>query len=354
MRRCSVTFFRCTSRHKLLFLVLLAVVIATNIAVLVFNKKEQSRRGLAARRPSGVPSAPAASSRAPPAATSTARPAAAAVLVVSYEGAGGSAVSQLLNLLPGVSHHPQPLSALDEQGAHSGTAPLPAGALSDGLRLLDDTLHCNVTRHDRLFSAEHLLRQHALRTVFLRTCVPNNVSVSACLGRVCRAAGTVSAHVIRPMVADLAPLLSRWRPRLRLLLVQRDPRAVLASRRRRGRGLPLTTADQWRHAARQLCSRMLHDVEASDREEALQPGLRKVVLFEHLLELAAVLGRAALRPPRADAWRAEVPELLARAADAGCAHFYDASMYSAVAESGDLQRDGALHGGLPGRGSDVI
>ena len=239
-------------------------------------------------RPGRLMSPGTASSRQPPQQQRTGRPArppAPAVLVVSYEGAGGSAVSHLLNLVPGVSHHHLPLAALDEEGVHSGIEPLAPAALSAGLQLLDDILRCNLTARAPLFRAEELWRQHALRTVLLRQCVPQNVSVAGCMERVCRAASTVSAHLIRPMVADLAPLLVRWRPRLRLLLVQRDPRAVLASRRRRGRGLKLVTKEDWRQAARALCSRMLHDVESADREEAAQPGLRKVVVYEHLMEV---------------------------------------------------------------------
>ena len=38
-RRCSIMFFRCTNRHKLLFLAVLLAVIALNIVVLMHNKK---------------------------------------------------------------------------------------------------------------------------------------------------------------------------------------------------------------------------------------------------------------------------------------------------------------------------
>ena len=72
------------------------------------------------------------------------------------------------------------------------------------------------------------------------------------------------------------------------------------------------------------------------------------------VQLRSVLGQAGLQPARAAAWKTDVPEPLARAADSGCGHFYDASMYSPVERSSDLKLDAPLHGDLPERGSDVI
>ena len=71
-------------------------------------------------------------------------------------------------------------------------------------------------------------------------------------------------------------------------------------------------------------------------------------------QLEAVLHQAELKPERAASWKAGVTEPLLRAADRGCAHFYDASMYSAVDESRDVRQDVPLHGGIPEPGSDVI
>lgn len=43
-----------------------------------------------------------------------------------------------------------------------------------------------------------------------------------------------------------------------------------------------------------------------------------------------------------------------RAADKGCSHFYDASMYEALRGASDLKDGGDFHGGIPQVGSEVL
>lgn len=209
------------------------------------------------------------------------------VVLLSYVGAGGGATAELLNLLPTVSHHHEPLAPLDEEGRHSGIEPLVASTLSKGLSLLEDTMQCNLTAHASELRSDDLWKMHAFRTVFRSQCVPSNVSIPACLERVCKKSRTVSIKLIRTFFHDILPILHRWKGRIKVVIVQRDPRAILVSRRRRGVGLPLKKEADFFHAARSLCSRMLQDVELSDEHEPVDPDFHRVLLYEHLIEVGA-------------------------------------------------------------------
>ncbi|XP_013784571.1 carbohydrate sulfotransferase 1-like [Limulus polyphemus] len=202
------------------------------------------------------------------------------VILLSYLRSGSTFLGEMFNQHPSVFYYFEPLYLLDHPGAYSGIQPLFRSKVPKALKLLNRILDCKISKNNGLINDDLAFRSKALREIYDTPAC--NSTLTRCLDKACEQKNVSVIKVMRLYLNDLQPLIER--NDLKVIILQRDPRALLYSRRRNNLGGRLEIEDDFRLQARSLCARMLHDVKMAKKIAFLtQKNFYRIVLQEHFV-----------------------------------------------------------------------
>ncbi|XP_022241832.1 carbohydrate sulfotransferase 3-like [Limulus polyphemus] len=205
------------------------------------------------------------------------------IVILSYLRGGGTFLGEIFNQHPQIFYYFEPFYLLDHKGPHSAIQPLFRSQVPQALDFLIDIMECKISRNVELVEKDHALRSKALRDIYKTPfCLTNNSTLTSCLDRACQLKNASVTKVMRLYVQDLQPLVEE--NDLKLIVLQRDPRAIIYSRRRNNLGGRLELEDDFRLQARSLCARMLHDVKIAEKiASTTHQDFYRIILHEHFV-----------------------------------------------------------------------
>ncbi|XP_076368242.1 carbohydrate sulfotransferase 1-like [Tachypleus tridentatus] len=285
------------------------------------------------------------------------------IVILSYLRGGGTFLGEIFNQHPHIFYYFEPFYLLDHKGPHSAIQPLFRNNVPQALNFLIDIMECKISRNKELVEGDHALRSKALRDIYKTPlCLTNNSTLTSCLDKACQQKNASATKIMRLYVQDLQPLIEE--NDLKVIVLQRDPRAIIYSRRRNSLGGRLELEDDFRLQARSLCARMLHDVKIAEKiASTTHQDFYRIVLHEHFVTnplkvvedtfrflnipvtkqqietfLEAIHNPQQMQQkyPSLWDWKTEALTNEVMAIDKVCRYFYKYSFYQPITEGEDL------------------
>ncbi|KAG8200758.1 hypothetical protein JTE90_006343 [Oedothorax gibbosus] len=204
------------------------------------------------------------------------------VLIISYFNSGSPKIGDILSQHPDVFFLNEPLYPFDSTPQRDGEEPISRRTISEATDYLSDVFECRLLE-SRMGYSEETNKKMAKKAY--RDCSEQQSNVSECVQETCRSKNLVLAKVIRVYMQDIQGFLEKNRGRVKVILLQRDPRVNLHMRNRKVNSGSWTSGSDMFFQGRSLCSRMLNDVMNAKRLEGSgHDGFFKIVLFEHFLK----------------------------------------------------------------------
>ncbi|XP_042867269.1 uncharacterized protein LOC122250059 isoform X2 [Penaeus japonicus] len=301
------------------------------------------------------------SSRAPQRERLRARSRTNKFLVHSYLRGGGGVLAEALNLhVDDLFFLYQPLYKFQEEGPEYGTEVLNTKKAMKAIEWLDRAYNCTFEGHEDLVHAPYLWKSHSIRNTYRKKCQEKKVMITHCLEQACSERQLRAVFTVRLGIDHIAELIKMYGEEFRVVVVIRDPRAILSARRRESLGPLLDTSLAFKQQAALLCSSMAADITLAGELMERYPGSVMIIRYEHLLTaplrvltyLYNFLGLEAtsthlnkviriLKLDRSQevllqvlkGWQVELTLRESRAVDYGCSHHYDKLGYFPVPKS---------------------
>ncbi|XP_047493655.1 uncharacterized protein LOC125042205 [Penaeus chinensis] len=279
-------------------------------------------------------------------------------LIHSYLRGGGGVLAEALNLhVDDMFFLYQPLYKMQEEGPEYGTEVLSTKKALQALKWLKHAYNCTFEGHEDLIHAPYLWKSHSIRNTFRKNCQEKKVWITQCLQQACSDRQLRAVFTIRLGVDHISELIKLYGEEFKVVVVVRDPRAILSARRRENLGPILDTPLTFRQQAALLCSSMAADITLAGELTERYPGSVMILHYEHLLtdplevltHLYDFLGLDAtsshlnkvIRILKLDrpqemllqvlkGWQVELTLRESRAVDYGCSHNYDKLGYFPV------------------------
>lgn len=284
------------------------------------------------------------------------------VLIISYFDSGTPQISDILSQHPDIFYFNEPLYPFDSSSLKDGEEPISRRTISEATDYLSDLFECKILE-SRMGYSDGITKKMTKKAYNL--CSEQTANVSECVQESCKSKKVVLSKTIRVYMQDVQPFLMRNRGKVKVIILQRDPRVNLHMRNRKEHPGSWTTGSDMFFQGRSLCSRMLNDVLNAKRLEGSgYSEFYKIVLYEHFLkspenvlrgilsfigltsELDAVkkLLRSAnaykqLQKAKLNKWEWIPEDDEALSVDKACKFFYKNSLYNAMIQnSGIVQR----------------
>lgn len=204
------------------------------------------------------------------------------LLIISYFESGSPKIENILSQHPDVFFLNEPLYPFDSTPQKDGEEPISRRTIAEATDYLSDILECKLL-DSRMGYSDEVNKRMAKKTY--RDCSEQQSNVSECVQATCKSKNLILAKIIRVYMQDIQGFLEKNRGYVKVIILQRDPRANLHVRNRKGNSNSWTSGSDMFFQGRSLCSRMLNDVLNAKRiEGAGHNGFYKIVLFEHFLK----------------------------------------------------------------------
>nr|XP_045623110.1 uncharacterized protein LOC123773408 [Procambarus clarkii]XP_045623111.1 uncharacterized protein LOC123773408 [Procambarus clarkii] len=205
-------------------------------------------------------------------------------LVHSYDHGGGGVASQALNLLlDDIFFLYQPLYKLAEQEPIPAVHRLTRDKAEQGVKWLHQIFNCSVERHRDLLHEPFLWKSQSVRNTYIKECQHRQVELGECVERACHSRTLHAVYTLRLGMTHILQLLKRYTQHLKVVLVLRDPRAVLSARRRAAQRININTPIDFKAQASVLCATMAADLDVVNHMHKLYPDSVMVLHYEHLV-----------------------------------------------------------------------
>lgn len=279
-------------------------------------------------------------------------------LIHSYLRGGGGVLAEALNLhADDLFFLYQPLYKLQEEGPEYGTEVLSTKKAPQALKWLNHAYNCTFEGHEDMIHAPYLWKSHSIRNTFRKKCQAKKMWITQCLQEACSDRQLRAIFTIRLGIDHISELIKLYGEEFKVVVVIRDPRAILSARRRENLGPTLNTPLTFRQQAALLCSSMAADITLANELTDRYPGSVMILHYEHLLteplevltHLYDFLGLNAtsshlnkvIRILKLDrqqevliqvlkAWQVELTLRESRSVDYGCSHTYEKLGYFPV------------------------
>lgn len=204
------------------------------------------------------------------------------VLIISYFDCGIPQIGDILSQHPEIFYFNEPLYPFDSTSLKDGEEPISRRSISEATDYLSDLFECKIL-DSRMGYSDGITKKMAKRAY--SSCSGQQGNVSECVQESCKSKKVVLSKTIRVYMQDVQPFLMKNRGKVKVIILQRDPRVNLHIRNRKGHPGSWITGSDMFFQGRSLCSRMLNDVLNAKRLEGSgHSDFYKIVLYEHFLK----------------------------------------------------------------------
>ncbi|XP_054711466.1 LOW QUALITY PROTEIN: carbohydrate sulfotransferase 1-like [Uloborus diversus] len=283
------------------------------------------------------------------------------VLIISYFDYGLPQIGDILTRHGDVFYLNEPLYPFDSASLKDGEEPISRRYIAEAMDYLTELFDCKI--FDSKFGYSDDILKRTTRHAY-SACNKNQRNVTDCVEAFCMSKKIVMSKIIRVYLQDLQSFIMRNRGKVKVLIIQRDPRINLHQHNKKFHP-GWTTASDMFFQGRGLCSRMLHDVQTAKRLEGSgNSNFYRVVLYEHFLKSPEVMiknilsfigveegsekvkkmlrnsnAQKDIRKAKLSKWDSIPDDDAALSVDKACAFFYKNSLYNPMKLSmGFVQR----------------
>ncbi|XP_042208543.1 uncharacterized protein LOC121856851 isoform X3 [Homarus americanus] len=187
-------------------------------------------------------------------------------LVHSYDHGGGGVVSEALNLLlDEIFFLYQPLYKLGSQGL-TRVHLLKKEKTEEGIEWLRGVFNCSFNQRSDLLHEPFLFKSHSVRNTYNNYCHNHQyggvvqVGLLDCVQLACQQRPLQAMYIVHLSMFHILQLLNMYSSKLKMVVVLRDPRAVLGARRRAATQINLNNPADFKTQASLLCGAMVDDL----------------------------------------------------------------------------------------------
>ncbi|KAG7153967.1 putative Sulfotransferase domain-containing protein 2 [Homarus americanus] len=204
-------------------------------------------------------------------------------LVHSYDHGGGGVVSEALNLLlDEIFFLYQPLYKLGSQGL-TRVHLLKKEKTEEGIEWLRGVFNCSFNQRSDLLHEPFLFKSHSVRNTYNNYCHNHQVGLLDCVQLACQQRPLQAMYIVHLSMFHILQLLNMYSSKLKMVVVLRDPRAVLGARRRAATQINLNNPADFKTQASLLCGAMVDDLGVAYQLRQQYPQSVMVLRYEHLL-----------------------------------------------------------------------
>ncbi|XP_053640542.2 uncharacterized protein [Cherax quadricarinatus] len=206
------------------------------------------------------------------------------LVVHSYEQGGGGVASEALNLLINeVFFLYQPLYKLAAEESSPEVNLLDMDEAKQGVEWLQQVFNCSLAQQKDLLHKPFLWKSHSVRYTYTTQCHNHKVNLGECVERACTQRGFRAVYTPRLGMPHIHQLVKVYTKYLKVVMVLRDPRAVLSARRQAKRSNNINNLIDFKTEASELCTTMAADIDQANLMRKHYKDSVMVLRYEHLL-----------------------------------------------------------------------